>query len=286
MPNGIAIAQSGVPIETAADYKKVYDSRDKFLEIAFQGTIDISLPYIAPTSSTTAIYNSPITVILHGLNFFPLFEANIKLISGTPGLNQTGEPASSEYDPSIVNSSKNELIFFTRYLPTEGQVAVTFRVKYRVYNLDIEKPYVSKAATFTGSSTLGSSIGAKFLDGSTYNSVGDKSMLGFSLDTTKKTIAVHRVIQQTINSYGYSYIYHYAGYPPSYLLCKLPTQIFLSYYSGFNIPWRNEYYSTSIYNQLAFTIANGDYIGLHGIQSSIIGDFCFVILKDQLSISE
>ncbi len=214
----------------------------------------------------------------HSLGFFPLFEYSISLISGT-----LASPDQSYQD---IRATKDGLYMYPYFNYNYGQSAVTVRLNYRIYNLDIEKTYDSKSATFASAPTDGSSIGAKFLDGSTSNAVQDDSTLGFSLDTSKKTIAVHMITQQSLNSCGFNYVYHNSGYPPSYLMCDLPEQKFKKYFAGYNIPYRDRYTSSAIYNLTAYTIANGDYIAFHGVQSVVRGDFCFVILKDPLDIAE
>jgi hypothetical protein len=282
MSNGIIISQSGVSVETAADYKKSLDSRWRVLEVEYYGSVDITVPSILPNSTTQSEqFNQKIILFTHGLGFYPLFEISSELIAGTPSDVQTD---SDEYQV-VVYADEQCIYFFPFYQWDYGQNQVTFRFNYRIYNLDITNQYIATTGTFLGDSTSDSKFGVRIVDDSGLGNANQDSLLGLSLDTTKKILGIQAVINQAISSYGFTYVKHYAGYPPTYLVCNLPKQIFLNYSSLYNIPFREKYFSSPIYNLLAYTVADEVEIGFHGVQSSIEGNFCFVILKDPVDIS-
>ena len=53
MSNGIMISQEGVPVERAADYQKVLDSRWRFMEVAQEIDIKVDIP-AAPSAGLWA----------------------------------------------------------------------------------------------------------------------------------------------------------------------------------------------------------------------------------------
>lgn len=132
MPNGIAISQSGVPIDGAPDYTKVIDSRDKFLEVYKQDTVIINLPAIASGGSSANGFEQQILVVNHGLGFYPLFEQSATITYGTA----LGSQSDGVVLPFKIYSDKENLYLFPVYQASTGQAAVTVTIKYRIYNLD------------------------------------------------------------------------------------------------------------------------------------------------------
>lgn len=183
---GIIITQSGVPVRGAADYQKVYDSRWKFLEIAFERDVSISLPAVAGVATFNDRYYEKTTIFEHNLGFIPLFETNIP---GAASLGSTG----------LVWADKKQ-IFYRRTISTGGQPAETVTGKLRIYNLAVLESYEAPKDFAIGTSSPRSQIGVKFLDGSNPAiDIEDRSPIGFSVDTTKKILSIHRHGRKVIN---------------------------------------------------------------------------------------
>lgn len=281
--NGIAVAYNGTPINLASDYSKSIDSRWKFLEVAFENTVDIEIPAIASSGSNVNNRSQRFQIVNHGLGFYPLFEVSVVLFKGT--LAGGSFPSQSI---NTVLSDKENLYLFPYFDNIDGQNAVTARVIYRVYNLDISQSYTAIVESASSASATKNPMGVKFLDGSESIDIDDDSPVGFSIDTTKKTLSVHSVqIVDFDDPVVNGYVYHTVGYPPTYLAQKSPYVYFGTNYGAvFNIPWRYEVYTSPMENPDYRNIATDTYLRFTGVQSFIGGQWCFIILKDPAELAK
>lgn len=185
--NGIIFTQSGVPVQGSADYQHVYDSRWKFLEVAFEGTLDINLPAVDPVAFAGRYFEKTI-LFKHALNFVPLFESTLV---------NTNDITL----PQIYADKTN--VFVRRQISTSGVPATVQTVKCRIYNLAILQDYTAPVGPISGTSSPRSSIGVQFVD-KTQKSVqaGQRGGVGFSIDTTQKIISVHKTGRVRINDMG------------------------------------------------------------------------------------
>ena len=282
MTNGISIAYRGTDIRFASDYAKSIDSRWKFMEVAYEDHEKyINLPYIAPGVFGVVGFEQSFVVVEHNLGFYPFFECQVSIAEGVPAFSQSG----SQGMPFRVYSDKNKLYVFPSYRGDYGQAAVKLRIRYRVYNLDIDEEYVAPPYGQPAANAGNSTTGVKILDGSQPIDLTAKSPEGFSVDTTQKTISIHSIHTQYIDNTNYQ-IDHTVGYPPTYFICEKANQPFKDYGAGFNIPHRNWTLSAGRIEPFARFEASGTYIRIRGVQSVFQGTYCFIILKDPAEIAK
>ena len=279
--NGISIAYRGTDIRFASDYAKSIDSRWKFMEVAFEDVKTINLPYIAPGVFGVVGFEQSFVVVEHNLGFFPFFECNVAITQGTPAFSQSG----SQGMPFRVYSDKNKLYVFPSYQGDYGQAAVQLTVTYRVYNINIDEEYKAPPYGQPAANAGNSSTGVKILDGTQPIDVTSKSVEGFSVDTTMKTLSIHSIHTQYIDNTNYT-IDHDVGYPPTYLICEKANQPFKDYGAGFDIPHRYWTLSSGRIEPFARFEASGNFIKIRGVQSVFQGTYCFVILKDPAEIAK
>lgn len=176
---GVVFTQTGVPVAGSSDYQKVIDSRWQFMEIEHEADINVVLPATAGIASGTRYYEKTI-IYRHNLGFFPAFEASIAW---------TGDPSADEVD---IFSDKNT-IFLRRLITSNAHPQQTVTGSYRLYNLDILADYTAPTEIVSGASAPKTEFGMKFVDGSVPNTnPGDNAVQGFSVDTTKKILSIHK----------------------------------------------------------------------------------------------
>lgn len=176
---GIVFTQSGAPVRGSADYQRVYDSRWRFMEIEFEQTFRKDFPSRSPVDSS-AFYYDTFTIVKHGLGFVPLFESNF-----------------SEQDSSLNASfeifADKDKIFVRRPVSTLGAEAQSLEFSVRVYNLPILHNYEAPKGLPQGLSSPRSDIGIRFIDDNARSvDLASRSPVGFSVDTKKKILSIHK----------------------------------------------------------------------------------------------
>lgn len=193
---GIIFTQSGVPVKGSADYQRVYDSRWKFLEIEFDRKFVVDLPYV-PGIGTSKRHDERVNIVQHGLGFVPMFETDFVNQDYSTGVNGPAEIFADE-----------QYVFFQRFITTSGADAQKITLNIRLYNLNVLTSYTAPKGLPQGSQSPRSNIGIKFLDGQTPGvEVGDNAVRGFSVDTTKKIISIHKHGLAKINDWNGKYCY-------------------------------------------------------------------------------
>lgn len=180
---GIAISQSGTPVDTAPDYKKVLDSRWRFMEVEHEVDFPLSLPSQPPTPGVFGLTVVRVNVMRHGLDFTPAIESSTlnDVVFGF-----------GKY--ALYTFADDEYVYIeARYPNSEGASELFETVSIRVYNLPILEEYSAKKELVAGSSSEQGDVGVKVLDGSDRSvQVGQDYPVGFSVDTTKKILSVHK----------------------------------------------------------------------------------------------
>ena len=187
---GISISQSGSPVDMAPDYKKVLDSRWRFLEVAYEVDFPLRLPARAPDAGTTQRQTTRVNVLRHNLKFTPGFESGtLNYIIFDPGAYE------------LYTFSDDEFIYIeASYYPPDGARALSTTIPIRVYNLPVLEEYEAPKELVAGSSSEQGDVGVKVLDGSDRSvRVGDDYPVGFSVDTTKKILSIHKHGVKDIN---------------------------------------------------------------------------------------
>ena len=209
MSNGIEITQKGVPVERAADYQKVLDSRWLFMEVALEvdATVTIPAAVLPPSNSFQRVNVAKHNLTRQGKPFVPAFHA-----SWLPDPQYPVGVGYNNFDvyPSASLYADDQYLFFYRRLFSTGGIsgtpppAITIKVKAKIYNLPITQDYLAIQDIPTGVGKVNTRFGVTALDGSNSTAtVGGTSPDGYSIDTRKKVLSVHKVVQKDI--YGSDY---------------------------------------------------------------------------------
>lgn len=185
MENGVVFTQDGVPIRGSADYQKVLDSRWRFIEQETEIDFDITLPSDPGAPSFDLAYWQNATILTHGLGFFPLIEVQTDQVSEFPNFFEV-----------VADKSK---VYLRRRISDIAYSAFRVTGKVRVYNLPITEEYTAIKEFPFGSKSPESSVGIRFLEERGGTRITDESSIGFSADTRKKTLAVHKTGVAYIN---------------------------------------------------------------------------------------
>lgn len=197
MSNGIQVTQEGIPVDKASDYQKVLDSRWQFMEVAHEIDTTITVPAAAiPPANTVQRVN----IMKHNLT--NKGKAMVPAMHGS-WLQSTGDINSDQfYDAGIYADS--QYIFFQRanYSGGSGLTALTIKVKIKVYNLDILGEYLAFQEIPRGSGRVNTKYGLTALDGSDSSvTVNGSASHGYSIDTRKKILSIHKVGQKDIYAF-------------------------------------------------------------------------------------
>lgn len=176
---GIVFTQSGAPVRGSADYQRVYDSRWRFMELEIEEDFKIEVPALNPVDFG-AYYYDRITVLKHGLGFVPFFETSLP----TQSFSING--------PLSVWADKDK-IYLERFITTQGGDAQSLDFSIRVYNLPILHAYEAPKGPPEGLSSPRSDIGIRFIDDNARSvDLASRSPVGFSVDTKKKILSIHK----------------------------------------------------------------------------------------------
>lgn len=176
---GFVFTQSGVPVRGSAEYQRVFDSRWRFMEIDQEVEVTVHFPAADPVDAS-ARYLQEVPIINHNLGFHPAYESDIPDAGGNGGFG--GFMWADE-----------KRIFGRRLVSSSGRSEETFTGKIRIYNLPILESYVAPKGLPQGLSSPRGPAGVKFLDENARGAnIGSNSPVGFSIDTSKKVLAVHR----------------------------------------------------------------------------------------------
>lgn len=176
---GFIFTQSGVPVRGSAEYQRIIDSRWKFMEVDQEIEVSFTMPAAGPVEAS-ARYFQETEVMKHKLGFLPAWETDIAGAGGRGGFGG-------------LMWANDQRIIARRLVSTEGRIEETFTGRIRIYNLNILENYEAPKGLPEGLSSPRGPAGIKFLDRDTRGvDVEDNSPVGFSLDTTKKVLAIHK----------------------------------------------------------------------------------------------
>jgi hypothetical protein len=203
MSNGIQVTQRGIPVDRASDYQKVLDSRWRFMEVALDIDTTIHVPAMAtPTYNTYQRVNiAKHNLTNQGRPFVPAFHG-----SWLPDPSYPLYDGFNQFDiyPGAGLFMDDQYIYFQRLSYSTGVplVALTIKVKAKIYNLDILSEYLAIQEIPRGSGKTNTQYGITALDGSNSSAtVGGTSPDGYSIDTRKKVLSIHKVAQKDIYAF-------------------------------------------------------------------------------------
>lgn len=189
---GIIVTQEGVPVERAADYQKVLDSRWRFMEVEYEVDVTVTIPGKAASGTSYPQYGS---VFKHNLSFIPAFHGSWEVLS----FEYSGGSHPDLLGAELLISDK-EIVLYRLVDSLTDVNPVTIRVKAIIYNLPIDEEYQAPAEASRGSGRAESDIGVRALDGSNSKiNISDNSSYGFSIDTKKKVLSINKVGSKAIN---------------------------------------------------------------------------------------
>jgi hypothetical protein len=192
MSNGIEVTQEGVDVKRASDYQKVLDSRWLFMEVGLEIDTTISVPAMALQSS---FGYQRVNIARHGMTrkgdpYVPAFHGSYKVAEVYDSFMQQMELAADD----------TWIYFYRTYSNGDTPVAWNVHVKAKIYTLPILDAYLApiEIAPLTGKTK--SNIGIRALDGTDSSvDIGESSSHGFSIDTRKKILSIHKVVQKKVN---------------------------------------------------------------------------------------
>ena len=275
---GIVISQQGLDVDRAADYQKVLDSRWKFLNIAVEKTIDVT---ISVTSGANGFYTFPIYE--HKLGFLPAFEFFVS--SATKETNgQTNVLYNGYLSAHGLIRADSQKLYCTVFYSDGYPVEMRLVGKLRIFALDILTEYQAPQIPVTTTQpSPPSRYGAKFVDlnlGTT--DIEDEGMYGFTLNTRGKQMSIHK--HGTVRaSGGLLTVVHNTGYPPSYMVCYMEER---AGWTGFyKYPHIEDVVVGGLTTSYYLATPTATDITFKGIQSTIQGRFGYIILKDPVEIA-
>lgn len=187
---GAVFTQAGVPVRGSADYQRVYDSRWRFMEKEIDRDFEVVLPAVSGIDASLRYYEKTI-VLKHKLGFVPFFETDFT----------DAFPSA----PIVEIFADHQYVFLRRFITTTGAPARTISGRIKIYNLPILTEYIAPKGLPQGTSSPRSPAGIKFVDGSGSADISDNSPVGFSVDSSKKILSIHRHGIAKINDYvGYT----------------------------------------------------------------------------------
>ena len=197
MARGITVTRQGVPVDQAADYQKVLDSRWRFMEVEFVVNKVQTVPAGIATGET---YVQRTNLFRHNLQYVPAFHGSWK-----PG-DEWLTYITDGYHPDLLGAElwcDDEWLYFSRVVDSmSNAAAVPITVSALIYNLPILEPYQAPTEVAVGTAPVRSNYGLRALDGKDSSvSIEGSSSHGFSVDTKKKVISVNRVGQKFINDW-------------------------------------------------------------------------------------
>lgn len=279
MANGIAITQEGIDVENASDYQKVLDSRWLFFEVLADLEETITIPDLG-TPSTNGYQR--VNIVRHGATkggrpFVPAFHSGWKR-----------EEAFVDFDDQYVYenlcgvAADDEYIYFyRRYLSGYNTPAFTVSVNAKVYNIPILEDYLAPIEVAPLSFKRDTGIGIRALDSSNATTtIESHASTGFSIDTRKKILSIHKVMQKNIDNSGGaddSRIPHDNTYPPSYMFCSIIDNI-----NGAGQAVKPLYHISVV----PLVSADNTYLYFKGVQSVYKDHIAVIIIKDPIEVAQ
>lgn len=198
MARGISVTRQGIPVDRAADYQKVLDSRWLFMEVEH----DLDMQVVIPVGVANGVdgYDQRVNILRHNLGFVPAFHASWKPPAAWNSYVTDG------YHPDLLGAQlwcDDEWFYFTRFVDlSTNSASMTLDIRALIYNLPIFKDYQAPTEIAVGTAPTKSNYGLRALDGHDSSvSIDGNSSHGFSVDTKKKVIGVNRVGQKFINDW-------------------------------------------------------------------------------------
>lgn len=273
---GVIISQQGIDINYAADYQKVLDSRWRSMEIDEEIMIDqVILIKKQLVNTRVPLHKIHGHSVGHLAAFETQLQSDTSVISGNPNSISIIRFLSDDENIYIDPNS------FSNY---DVDTTIRLRVFIRIFTLNILEEFTSPVEPFVSASPAAMSrYGARFLDKQRNSGrIDDPNFSSFTMNTDGKQISVHsqgtiRVLESDLEAFK---VEHGLPYAPSFLLCEL----LMPDNPRTDSPDYIKTYASNLVSTY-FRASNRDgVLRFGGIQSIVLGDFGYVILKDPMEL--
>lgn len=241
MTRGIEVVQANTNIVGAADYQKTLDSRWEFLEI--------SQEMVCNFSGSEAFGSK---LLDHNLGFLPGFTV-------TGAFNSNNITLFADTNSVYISST------------SAGQYFV------RIYNLDISSEYKApnRQIINTIPADKADTIGIKVLKDGAGN-INSEDVGDFSFLTNARNIGIQMHGTRATNASGHLVFVHDAGYPPTYFVARIQTNIGATAFPPRIFPMNQAF---------GFATANASTIDIRGAQTVLSGNYAVLVLKDPVEVA-
>lgn len=271
---GAEFSQQGIDIGRASDDQKVLDTRWPTLDIAFEPTYNATVTM--PITSFESHFI--VTVFEHNLGFIPAFDYQVDIFNVSPV-----NGGDLIFTNQNMWADKNNIYFNPLIETSDSSKSVTMSIRLRIYHVDIttfyQAPVVNPSPTDTN---FDSTYGARFI-GPNFagQDMGTAPPEEFSFSSTLRPLTIlQNGIQSTssgilIIPYSYSNppLYEVAVYRPNGLS---------------KVTFDTVTQAGPLVGALTFSggksTATVNTLNIRGAQSSLAGQFAYILFKDPLNI--
>jgi hypothetical protein len=294
MGNGIRIVEKGTTVDKAADYQVVLDSRWPLLQIQDEINIDVTLPI--PT-----VFREWMLVQPQLLGYAPIYEfipdPTVPTVYTVPSM-------SDDYQVRMIVTDKNVFAYAESYFgPGYGTNPTTaLRVKgvLRIYTNNLRNQFKSDALNAAAQRpSPNKDLGLKaMMVNANGHAINDSDFSEFSVDTDTKALAVHQVagVSITVPTAAGTVIEHDLGYLPTYWAFTTHfwgKHLHLDGSGNWDGTWDDDASGTDpiILGQYSWepfdAVAYADTINitLYGAQTSLLGEYAFIIFHDPVLVA-
>lgn len=269
---GIIVTQQGTPVDTAADYQKVIDTRWRFLDIEIEQEFTISH---ADSGSTHWWVEK---ICDHKLGYLPGFYTR------TISINYNG------YDPTLFNASivatKDSVYWRGLYVSGDPTTPVTIKILLRLFALDITTPYQAPIDFFVPGAPINEpDVGVKIL--ANQGDINSPELSNFSVNTLGKAFAIQQTGTATaISTTPFSLtITHNMGYPPTYFVAQTQSLAEFKAHTVFANPLPDPVINALTIFPIAKVQATTTQLIMFGVQAIITGTYAFLITKEPAELA-
>lgn len=270
---GMIFTQQGVPVQLAADYQKVLDTRWRFLDIELEQEVG----FTRAESGSSHYWVQKLCT--HNLGYLPAFTyRQISLNTGSLNL--------LEFTPTII-ATKNAIYLRNLFVSGDSTDAIILKAYVRVFACDILKTYQApkELATPTSKPAYPKS-GIKILKNG--GNINSEELSDYAINTLGKALAIQQTGLAESNA-ATSFILtitHGLGYPPTYFLARYETAAEFQQTTVFANPLPGEDYIQAMdVASGANVFADSNQIKIKGSQSILGGKFGFIITKEPVELA-
>lgn len=264
---GFIITEEGVDINKAADYEKVVDSRNRIVEVFWEGQIDFTTNIGVPDGYKLLILRE------HGLGYIPAFEFLWD--------DSVLDPAFSS-NVFVESFSANNKYIYLNYLRVGTTATMRIKGYLRIYAVPITTEYTAPASFTTAKDyNANKRFGIKALrPAEAIKTMSDDQITDYNLHTTAKALNIHKhgLAPVAATPFPQVTIAHNLGYLPTYFCYQFFTEASGAYQNPLNG-------LDGIQPVVARSAATVNTLSFGGVQSALAGSLAYLILKDPVRLA-